>query len=121
MKIAINTCYGGFSLSPKAEYEVLKRMGYENIKYLNNKKEEVPLDSGSWFCNFYSNGEYVSMRRTDDRTNPHLIGVIEEMGEEADGNFASLEVIEIPDDVSWYIDDYDGMETIRENHRSWGG
>ena len=42
MKIAINTCYGGFSLSPKAEYEVLKRMGYANIKYLNEDKVEVP-------------------------------------------------------------------------------
>lgn len=120
MKIAINRCYGGFSLSPKAEYEVLKRMGYENIKYLNDKKEEVSLGSDSWFCNFYSNGEYISFGRDDEnRTNPHLIAVIEEMGEEADGTFASLEIIEIPDDVSWYIDDYDGMETVRENHRSW--
>ena len=120
MKIAINTCYGGFSLSPKAEYEVLKRMGYANIKYLNSDEVEVPLDSTEWSCNFYSNEEYVSMSRTDDRTNPHLIAVIEEMGEEADGDYAQLEIIEIPDDVDWYIDYYDGMETIREKHRSWG-
>ena len=120
MKIAINTCYGGFSLSPKAEYEVLKRMGYANIKYLNSDKVEVPLDSTEWSCNFYSNEEYVSMSRTDDRTNLHLIAVIEEMGEEADGDYAQLEIIEIPDDVDWYIDYYDGIETVREKHRSWG-
>ena len=60
------------------------------------------------------------MSRTDDRTNPHLISVIEEIGEEADGNYAQLEIIDIPDDVDWYIDDYDGIETVREKHRSWG-
>ena len=26
---------------------------------------------------------------------------------------------EIPDDVEWEIDDYDGIETIHEVHRSW--
>ena len=49
-----------------------------------------------------------------------LIGVIEEMGEEANVIYAQLKIIDIPDDVDWYIDDYDGIETVREKHRSWG-
>jgi agmatine/peptidylarginine deiminase len=118
MKIVINDCYGGFSLSPKAELELLKRLGYTNIQYLKNGVE-VSLDDNHWNCDFYSNGELVWLTRTDDRTNPHLIDIVEEMGEEANGHCAQLKIIEIPDDVSYFIDDYDGAETVRETHRSW--
>jgi hypothetical protein len=56
-----------------------------------------------------------------DRANPKLVEVVEKLGEEANGFCASLRVIEIPDDVKeWYIDDYDGVETIHEKHRYWG-
>jgi hypothetical protein len=56
-----------------------------------------------------------------DRANPKLVEVVEKLGEEANGFCASLRVIEIPDDVKeWYIDDYDGIETIHEKHRYWG-
>ena len=37
----------------------------------------------------------------------------------ASGDMAELEVIEIPDGIECYIEDYDGMETIHEVHRSW--
>lgn len=56
-----------------------------------------------------------------DRANPKLVEVVEKLGEEANGPCASLRVIEIPDDVKeWYIDEYDGVETIHEKHRYWG-
>jgi hypothetical protein len=56
-----------------------------------------------------------------DRANPKLVEVVEKLGEEANGFCASLRVIEIPDDVKeWYIDEYDGVETIHEKHRYWG-
>ena len=32
---------------------------------------------------------------------------------------AELRVIKIPDDVKWYIDEYDGMEWVAEIHRTW--
>jgi len=54
------------------------------------------------------------------RDDPHLIKVVEELGEKANGRFANLKVVEIPDDVEWEIDEYDGEEIIHEKHRSWG-
>ncbi len=32
---------------------------------------------------------------------------------------SKLQIVSIPDGVSFYIDDYDGMESIHEDHRSW--
>jgi len=88
MKVVINKCYGGFSLSPKA----CAMMG---------------LDSGHAGRN---------VRRDD----PHLVQIVESLGELANGKYAELKVVEIPDDVEWKIGDYDGMEHVAEKHRAWG-
>ena len=55
-----------------------------------------------------------------ERDDPALIETIEELGSRANGNYAALSVVEVPDDVEWYIHDYDGMEQVNEKHRSWG-
>jgi hypothetical protein len=55
----------------------------------------------------------------DDRSNPMLVAAVEKLGERA-GNNAMLEVVEIPDDVEWEIQEYDGMEWVSEKHRVWG-
>lgn len=68
------------------------------------------------------NAKYTSHiinEREGDRTDPILIRVVEELGEEADGMCARLKIVEIPDGVEWVIDEYDGNETIDEKHRSW--
>lgn len=54
-----------------------------------------------------------------NRTSPSLIAVVEKLGDEANASFSKLKVVEIPDDVEWFIDDYDGIETIHEKHRIW--
>lgn len=89
IKVVINGCYGGFGLSSEA-YAFLG----------------IPWDG---FGYAYRN----------DRTDPELIECIETLGEKANGKHASLEIVEIPDDVDWYIDDYDGIESIEEVHNSW--
>lgn len=55
----------------------------------------------------------------NNRTDPSLITVVEMLGDEANGLFSRLKVVEIPDDVEWLINDYDGIETIHEKHRIW--
>lgn len=64
------------------------------------------------------------------RTNPILIKVIEELGNEANVKYESeLKVVEIPNNVNWVIrvgsmDDVDNgvnIEYIEEKHRVWTG
>ena len=92
MKIAINKCYGGFTLSEEA----YKFLGLEWDGYGRKYSDD------------------------DLRTDPKLIECVETLGEKANGRFSYLTVIEIPDDVDWEIDNYDGVETVHEVHRSWG-
>jgi hypothetical protein len=89
MKIVVNRAFGGYSLSKEA-------------------CNHIGIDYDGYGYDF-----------ENDRTNPKLIEAVETLGEKANGSLAALQVIEIPDDVDWYIDEYDGWETIRENHRSW--
>lgn len=56
---------------------------------------------------------------TYERNNPILVEIVEQLGEAADGNYAELKVVEIPDDVQWQIDEYDGNEWVAEKHRTW--
>jgi hypothetical protein len=94
VKIVVNRCFGGFSLSQEA-FEALGLI-YDGYGYLN-------IDPGSHM----------------ERNDPRLVEVVERLGDRANGRHAELVVVEIPDDVNWEIHDYDGMETVREKHRSW--
>ena len=42
-----------------------------------------------------------------------------EEGVKLDGQFSELKIVEVPDDVNWYIEEYDGMEHVAERHRTW--
>ena len=93
-RIAINKCFGGFGLSDEALdlYKAKTGMG---------KDDEV----------------YALDIKRDD---PNLIEVIEELGPMAYGDCAELKIVEIPDDVEWEIEEYDGIEWVSEAHRTWG-
>lgn len=56
---------------------------------------------------------------TDDRSNPVLLAVFDELGQEAAGRHCHLKAVEIPDGVEWVIDEYDGNEQVAEKHRIW--
>ena len=95
MKVVINSCYGGFSLSKK---------GSERLNELEKNAQVDP--------------KYGFVYNTE-RHNPNLIKVVEELGKEANGSCANLQIIEIPDGVDYTVKDYDGFEWIAERHRTW--
>jgi len=53
------------------------------------------------------------------RNDQHLVRVAEELGDDVNGRFSELKVVDIPDDVEWQIDSYDGLEWVAEKHRTW--
>jgi hypothetical protein len=90
MKIAINTCFGAFDLSLEA------------AKMLNLPVYDGHVDS--------------SCIRRDDKK---LIECIEKLGERANGPAARLKIVDVPINVKWHIEEYDGQEHVAENHRIW--
>ena len=91
-KIVINTCYGGFGLSESSLEDYKKR---KNITDENFYHWDIPRD-----C-------------------PHLVAMVEEGGTDVDGIYSELKVVDVPDDVNWFIEEYDGMEHVAERHRTW--
>lgn len=90
-KVVINTCFGGFNLSEEAiaAYAMMTGMAPEEVY--------------TW-----------EMKRDD----PALVDVVETLG--GDMGYASkLKVVEIPVDVRWHIEEYDGVEHVAEAHRTW--
>lgn len=87
--------------------------------YLKDKKNwyEMTSEQKDKYNKTYKE---ISFTTSDlKRDDPLLIKVVEELGHKADGRCAELKIVEIPDDVEWEIDEYDGSETIEEKHRSW--
>lgn len=120
VKVVVNACYGGFGLSEKA---ILR---YGEIKGLNLVKIQTTYGEGddAWTTDHYAiNGidddEHYFYYSDLERNDPVLVQVVEELGSDSDGDYASLRIADVPDDAKWYIDDYDGIETIREEHRTW--
>ena len=108
MKLVINNCYGGFSISRKAA-EFMAARGNERARLELEQSVE----------RFYGYGYVEGMGRAYERNDPDLVAAVEALGEEANGLRASLLVVEIPDDVDWYIEEYDGHEWVAETHRTW--
>lgn len=142
MKIAINRCFGGFGLSDKAIEMIMKRKGFECYRYIQTKYSfedgvdeykritENDVNVSTDFIDYskvdlgeYTEkipDEYYWYYGTDlERNDEDLISVIEELGEDANGFYGNIHIVEIPDGVDWEINDYDGMETVEEKHRSW--
>jgi hypothetical protein len=139
MKVVINSCFGGFGLSDEAENLYAKKSGFELFRYHQTKYDHrdgetlfekvVKPEDGGMFSNTltvdvgdscvkYPEGSYWYSGNIE-RTDPILIEVINELGDKADGMCANLEIVDIPDGISWEIEEYDGNEHIAETHRTW--
>lgn len=143
MNIVVNKCYGGFGLSHEAVMKYAEKKGMKLYPYvdkidknllrvkdayipLTDKiKEEhsliyyftKPLVNGKWPNE--NNEKTYFYEREIERNDPALVEVVKELGNKANGSCARLEIVEIPDDVKWEIDEYDGQEWVQEQCRKW--
>lgn len=149
MKVVISNKFGGFGLSHAATMryaelkgitlypwldEITKKVYGERatldnptvcIHYTTVPEEEYerlqaidmgkPVKAGR----FHDSGSVYFSCRELERTDPLLIKVVEELGDKANSRFSNLVIVEIPDDVEYDIEEYDGNEHIAESHRTW--
>ena len=131
-KIVINRCYGGFGLSYKGTLRYAEIKGITLYPWLDKITRDVygerAVIGDDRMMHHYStlpviDGEYEEGSYFSDsnipRDDPVLVHLVEEMGEAANGRCAELEVVEIPNDVDFAIEENDGMEWIAEKHRTW--
>ena len=89
MKVVINGCYGGFSLSDEA------------LAFLG-----IPGGSRYAYDDDRANPKLVEcVEKLGEAVNHD--------------SASYLYVVEVPDDVKWTITDYDGIEQVEEVHRVW--
>ena len=121
-KVAINRCFGGFGLSDEAFEKLLTRKGIAFEKVVNPEKSSL---FGTTYFEAGHVGEddhYLYEHQfCDKRDDPDLIAVIEEMGQESWGWASEIAIVEIPADADWHVAEYDGLEHVAENHRTWYG
>lgn len=147
MKVIINKCWGGFGISNEALKELVKRnakciesfkpityYGGDNEKF--NRKNDWEQKWKEDFAGFIDIGEgfkahkyydtiykdgllYSLISNNEVRTDKDLIEVVHQLKEKSFGKHAELKIVEIPEGTDWEIDEYDGMESVHEVHKSW--
>lgn len=140
MKIVINNCFGGFGLSHEAMLRYFEIKGitvypekgkdaWVHWTYWTTKPEDrLTSKEGDEFRKMsiedrqaYNKqwSEQTVYERDIARNDPALVQVVEELGEAANGFCSELKVVDVPDNVLWHISEYDGRESVAENHRTW--
>ena len=134
MKVLVNRCFGGFGLSTEAHEWLIKHKGWKVTQYGEDGKIidqncELVEDPTPWSGNTFSKyretpkvegGWGDDEREYPLRINQDVIECVETLGTKlASSKLAEIDIADVPDDVKWEIDNYDGSETIREKGRSW--
>jgi len=144
-RIVINTKHGGFGLSPDAVKRYLELCGQQVwIEGSNGRwaavsgpnywlvppgpdRVEYDIDSEAWAeMSMAERSAHSALCRQQmfsdrevPRDDPFLAKVVDELGSKANGKYADLKVVDIPADVEWEIEEYDGLEWVAEKHRTW--
>ena len=107
MKIVINRCFGGFGLSTEAHALIANRKGWQHA-------------CDDWDKDYWYSEPGKAVYENDLlRYDPDLVAAVETLGADANGRYSELKIVDVPDEVDWYIHEYDGLEEVRERHRSW--
>lgn len=128
MKVILNKCFGGFDVSRDGYELYAEKKGLEVYEYYQDYKRGFNYfkKGNDGLCKFYFIKDFGEEIKLDDkeydkyclnltsenRTDKTLIEVVEELGKKASGSFSDLQVVEIPDNSFYKIDEYDGVETI---------
>ena len=96
IKVVYNCCFGGFSIS-RACAQRMAELG--NVEAL-----EMISESEELFYGYLEN---------TPRHDPALVQAVEELGDDAGGRSASLDVYELRGN-KYIIDEYDGSESVVE-------
>jgi len=114
-KVVYNGCFGGFSLSTAGVRRYLELKGIPFI--------EEEDDSWSWSTVRFriadledGSPDYFSSYDIEDRADPILVQVVEELGEEADGDCANLLIRELDRGTRYRIQEYDGSEWVETEY-----
>jgi len=146
MKVVINACYGGFGLSDNAFRRYLELKGIEFYEWkdghgtfretffckvskpeYDEQQKKMLGQSGKDYNKWntytleqkHAFNDLMLEYRSIDRADLALVQVVQELGALANGEYSSLSIVDVPDDVRWTIQEYDGMEHIAEVHRTW--
>ena len=144
MKVVINSQHGGFSLSVKALKYIADKLQepiyFFKTIYSQGKTTYIPISNEEAQTSFwgirafkvsdpnsiadleenYDKYNWSFTRYFTSRADPLLVEVVEVLEKEAGGSHADLKIVDIPDDIEWIVQEYDGWEWVAEKHRTWG-
>ena len=123
-KVMINKCYGGFGFSRKAIQLYIERKGLDVKPYFKEfsgdtepvlvtwELYKAQIDTAWNYHLLHDNGTYFSEDEEVGREDDFMIAIVEELGKEANGQYADIRTVEIMDDEEYEIHDYDGVESL---------
>jgi hypothetical protein len=112
-KIVINKSFEKFCVSYKA-FLRLRQLGQQEALQETDRGAYWPVAATPREPRLNQCGHLIP------RDDEHLVRVVEELREEANGHCAELRVVSIPDEIEWGISRVDGVEQVSEAHRTWG-
>ena len=117
-KIVYNGCFGGFGLSQAAVRRYLEIKG---IPFTEEKVETSFRDTRFRLgTSVIDEGKYFYDHQIEDRTDPILVQVVEELGNAANGYCADLCIRELEPGTKYRLQEYDGSEWIEtEDDIEW--
>lgn len=96
----------------------LIKKGFVSMKIIINKGQGV-FDFSEEAISRIKEAGLDGIEEHELRVHPKVIEIVQELGDKANTSFSKLSVIEIPDNIECFIQDYEGMEWVVEAHRTW--
>lgn len=118
MKVAINTKNTKYKLSDKQieRYALLKGYTFKR-KFNDISLSDIPpgfiKEDFMWYSTTYLLNDTPFDPYSIPRNDPTLIQIIESSPE------CLIDIVEIPDDIDFIIENCNGIEWISEKHRTW--